>query len=166
MGKLYFKEINTKLGSLRIICDDNFIIRLLFENDNLGSSLAKLRGCSCGKELCGENKLAQTCAEELQAYLEGRLKAFSVKPVFYGTDFDLKVWRGLKEIPYGQTLTYAALAKACGVTGARAVGGAVGRNPVPVIVPCHRVIRSDGGLGGFRGGLNNKQILLRTEGIG
>ena len=165
MKKLYFKEIDSVLGKLRIICDDGFIIRLLFENDNLDRSLAQLRDIFGGIKMCNENTLANACSKELHAYLNGSLKEFTVKPALYGTEFDKKVWQGLTQIPYGQTETYAGLAKLCHVKGARAVGGAVGRNPVPLIVPCHRVIRSDGGLGGFRGGLENKLALLKIEGI-
>jgi methylated-DNA-[protein]-cysteine S-methyltransferase len=165
MKKLYLKEMNTKLGRLRIICDDDFIIRLMFENDNLEQETAKLKNTFCGVTLCGENKLTSVCVDELQGYLDGRLRTFSVKPKFYGTVFDLTVWQGLMGIEYGKTVAYSALAASCGVRGARAVGGAVGRNPVPVIAPCHRVIRSDGGLGGFTGGIQNKQILMTIEGI-
>jgi methylated-DNA-[protein]-cysteine S-methyltransferase len=165
MKNLYFKEINSVLGKLRIICDDDFIIRLLFENDNLDRSLAQLSGIFGGIQMCHENAQTDACAKELRAYLTGNLKEFTVKPALYGTEFDKKVWQGLTQIPYGQTETYAGLGKLCHVKGARAVGGAVGRNPVPLIVPCHRVIRSDGGLGGFRGGLENKIALLKIEGV-
>lgn len=165
MKKLYVKELDTELGKLRLICDDSFIIRLLFENDNLvkvRESLAKTFG-----EIVyfGENVIAARCAGELCSYLDGKLQSFTVEPAFYGTAFEQKVWQGLRHIRYGTTVTYTELGKQCGLKGARAVGSAVGRNPVPLIVPCHRVIRADGGLGGFRGGLANKRILLAVEGI-
>jgi len=165
MKKLYLKEMDSILGKLRILCDDDFIIRLMFENDNLERVIAKLENVFEGVTVGSENTLACACASELQAYLDGRLRTFSVKPKFYGTVFDQTVWQGLMGIEYGKTVAYSALAASCGVRGARAVGGAVGRNPVPVIAPCHRVIRSDGGLGGFTGGIQNKQILMTIEGI-
>ena len=165
MKKLYLKAISSKLGQLRIICDDDFIIRLMFDNDNLEAETSKLDKTFDGITMCGENKLANDCALELDAYLAGKIQKFTVKPKFFGTVFENKVWQGLLSINYGSTITYSALAADCGVHGARAVGSAVGRNPVPIIVACHRVIRADGGLGGFRGGIKNKQILLSTEGI-
>lgn len=173
MKNLYFKEIDSVLGKLRIICDDDFIIRVLFENDNLDRSLARLNGIFGGIQVFQEdaqalvcnNDCANACAKELRAYLNGSLKEFTVKPALYGTEFDKKVWQGLTQIPYGQTETYAGLADLCHIKGARAVGGAVGRNPLPIILPCHRIIRSDGCLGGFSGGIEKKIALLKIEGI-
>jgi methylated-DNA-[protein]-cysteine S-methyltransferase len=83
-----------------------------------------------------------------------------------GTAFQRKVWRALTKIPYGQTRSYAWVARAIGAPKAlRAVGTACGANPVPLIIPCHRVIASDGSLGGFGGGLRLKRRLLRLEGV-
>lgn len=163
MKNLYLQEIETVLGKLRILCDDKFIIRLLFENDNLDHSMERLAGYYGEVKICGKSKLTDACAGELQSYLGGKTKHFTVTPFLIGSDFDKRIWAGLGKIPYGCTFSYLALADSCNVKGARAVGSAVGRNPIPVILPCHRVIRSDGGLGGFRGGLKNKRILLKLE---
>jgi len=80
-----------------------------------------------------------------------------------GTDFQKRVWRELAAIPYGETDTYGAIASRLG-SSARAVGSAVGRNPLSIVVPCHRVVAADGGLNGYAGGLDNKEKLLRLEG--
>lgn len=80
-----------------------------------------------------------------------------------GTDFQLRVWHELQKIPYGHTVTYAGIAKAVGCAGARAVGAAVGRNPVSIIIPCHRVVGSGGALTGYAGGLERKARLLTLE---
>ena len=86
--------------------------------------------------------------------------------MFQATDFQLKVWQHLLTIPYGKTTTYGAIAKAIGYEGAvRAVGTAVGRNPLPVIVPCHRVLPRSGGIGEFSCGVWRKQWLLKHEGV-
>ena len=83
----------------------------------------------------------------------------------YGTDFQIKVWRALLEIPFGNTSTYSDIAKAINNPRAlRAVGTAIGRNPVAILVPCHRVLRSDGGIGGYYWGIEKKKILLEWEG--
>lgn len=102
---------------------------------------------------------------QLDAYFAGRLRRFELPLAPEGTPFQLGVWRALCAIPYGETLSYGALARLLGKPGAsRAVGLANGRNPLPIVVPCHRVIGSDGSLTGFGGGLPTKRLLLKLEG--
>jgi len=102
---------------------------------------------------------------ELEAYGEGELKSFDLALDLRGTSFQLRVWQALREIPYGEVRTYGQLAASLGQPSAsRAVGGANGRNPIPLIVPCHRVVASDG-IGGFTGGLAWKERLLAHEGV-
>jgi len=111
-----------------------------------------------------EDPYTKYARNELKAYLKGELKSFSVPFELFGTEYQKKIWNGLMKIPYGQTVSYAALAHSCGIhEGFRAVGGAVGRNPIMVMIPCHRVIRADGGLSGFGGGIDLKKTLLRLE---
>ena len=101
---------------------------------------------------------------QLQAYFSGELKEFDLPLAPEGTEFQLRVWNSLRTIPYGETISYAQLAQKIGNPQAvRAVGLANGSNPIPIIVPCHRVIGSDGSLTGFGGGLANKQKLLALE---
>lgn len=102
--------------------------------------------------------------KELGGYFSGTLREFSVPVVLRGTDFQERVWRGLLGIPYGKTLSYAALAERIGASGAsRAVGHANGLNRIALIVPCHRVVNADGRAGGYGGGLWRKQALLDLE---
>jgi methylated-DNA-[protein]-cysteine S-methyltransferase len=102
--------------------------------------------------------------EQLHAYFAGELERFELPLGPRGTDFQRRVWEALEEIPYGTTTTYSALAKAIGRPHAcRAVGAANGRNPLPVIVPCHRVIGAAGALTGYGGGLERKRRLLALE---
>ncbi|GGU85888.1 methylated-DNA--protein-cysteine methyltransferase [Streptomyces filipinensis] len=102
--------------------------------------------------------------EQLTAYFGGRLTSFTVELALRGTPFQRSVWEQLTRIPYGETRTYGELADALGSPGAsRAVGLANGRNPVGIIVPCHRVIGSDGSLTGYGGGLDRKRRLLDFE---
>lgn len=103
-------------------------------------------------------------AAELRAYFEGSSRAFGVPLDLHGTVFQRRVWDELLRIPYGRTISYAELARRVGVeNGARAVGLANGRNPVAIIVPCHRVIAGNGSLHGYGGGLERKRALLALE---
>lgn len=102
--------------------------------------------------------------KQLDAYFSGQLTSFSLPLSPAGTDFQLRVWRALQEIPYGKTCSYLDIAKAVGDPNAtRAVGSANGQNPIPIIIPCHRVIGQDGSLTGFGGGLARKRFLLALE---
>ena len=103
--------------------------------------------------------------QELSAYFAGDLTAFSVPIDWQGTRFQESVWQALLAVPYGETVTYGDIARAIGSpSSSRPVGGAVGKNPIPIIVPCHRVIGSDRSLIGFTGGLDIKIRLLELEG--
>jgi len=101
---------------------------------------------------------------QLRAYFKGELKRFDVALAPVGTPFQLKVWRALRNIPYGELVSYKTIAEAIGNPKAvRAVGGANARNPIPIIVPCHRCIGSDGSLTSFGGGLETKKRLIELE---
>lgn len=102
--------------------------------------------------------------EQLDAYFAGERRAFALKLAPRGTEFQQRVWQALSAIPYGETTTYAAIARTIGQPNAvRAVGAANGRNPISIVVPCHRVIGRDGTLTGYAGGLPSKQRLLELE---
>ncbi|MEV3992016.1 methylated-DNA--[protein]-cysteine S-methyltransferase [Streptomyces sp. NPDC049837] len=105
-------------------------------------------------------------AAQLRAYFAGRLTRFDIGYADGGTDFQRRVWRALEDIPYGTTVTYGEIAARVGTPGAgvRAVGTAIGRNPLLVVRPCHRVIGADGALRGYAGGLERKERLLGLEG--
>jgi methylated-DNA-[protein]-cysteine S-methyltransferase len=106
----------------------------------------------------------QECVNQIEKYFKGNLKKFSLKLQMRGTDFQKTVWRQLTEIAYGQTASYGEIAAAIGKPSAsRAVGHANGRNPIAIIVPCHRIIGADGSLTGYGGGLWRKEWLLRHE---
>ncbi len=103
-------------------------------------------------------------ARQLAEYFAGERTEFALEPAPAGTDFQQRVWRRLLEIPYGQTTTYGALARELGnPRSVRAVGLANGRNPISIVVPCHRVIGADGSLVGYGGGLERKRALLALE---
>jgi methylated-DNA-[protein]-cysteine S-methyltransferase len=114
---------------------------------------------------CGADALIGEARRQLTAYFASRLEVFDLPLAPNGTEFQRRVWNELTKIPFGATISYAELARrVSNVAAVRAVGAANGRNPIPIIVPCHRVIGSDGSLTGFGGGLPRKQWLLRHEG--
>ena len=105
-----------------------------------------------------------TVKAQLRAYFKRELKQFGIPLAPVGTPFQLKVWQALRAIPYGDLVSYKTIAQATGDPKAvRAVGGAIGKNPIPIIIPCHRVIGSDGSLTGFGGGLETKKRLIDLE---
>jgi len=117
-----------------------------------------------GSRIRKDHEAVKPVVDEIQAFLAGELRAFeSDVDLFLASTYAQKVLQELRTIGFGEVTTYGELAQRVG-TSARAVGGAVGRNPVPIIVPCHRVLASDGSLGGFSGGLDRKRALLAIEG--
>lgn len=108
----------------------------------------------------------QKAKEQLEEYFTGQRKKFNLPLQIMGTDFQEKVWQQLKKVGYGESQSYSELAKGVGAPKAmRAVGSACGKNPLPIIVPCHRILSKSGTLGGFSGGLEVKAWLLEHEGI-
>lgn len=114
----------------------------------------------------GDSDVLREARSQLDAYFAGTRQAFDLPLAPAGTGFQLAVWEALRAIPYGRTMSYAQIAGRIGKPSAmRAVGAANGRNPLPIVVPCHRVIGADGNLTGFGGGLPTKRFLLQLEGI-
>lgn len=113
----------------------------------------------------GESELLERTRRQLAEYFAGTRRTFDLPLAPKGTEFQRAVWRALADIPYGETISYVQLATRVGKPAAtRAVGAANGRNPLPIVLPCHRVIGANGSLTGFGGGLPTKQFLLRHEG--
>lgn len=112
------------------------------------------------------NPLIREAVRQLELYFGHGLRDFNLPLELYGTPFQHRVWEKLLEIPYGEVISYAQLAERVdSPKGFRAVGGANGKNPIPIVVPCHRVINSGGGLGGYSCGLERKRRLLALEGV-
>lgn len=155
---LAYKLIDSPVGKLKLVASDKGLVAILWENDR--PSRVRL------SELVEDEKhpvLAET-ERQLGEYFAGRRKTFSVSLDMRGTTFQKNVWEALLAIPFGETKSYGQLAKQLGNPRAtRAVGAANGRNPISIIVPCHRVIGSSGKLTGFAGGLETKAHLLDLE---
>jgi AraC family transcriptional regulator of adaptative response/methylated-DNA-[protein]-cysteine methyltransferase len=157
--------LDTPLGTLLTGARDEGICLIAFDPGRTDRELAALRRrFRCEIEQGDHPHLVQLRAE-LQDYFAQRLTTFTVPVITAGTPFQERVWAQLQRIPYGQTCSYEELAKAVGAAAAqRAVGHANGSNPIPIVIPCHRVINKSGKLGGYGGELWRKEILLRLEG--
>ena len=114
----------------------------------------------------GAGAIVRQAEQELREYFAGRRRTFTVKLDLEGTEFQRKAWQAMCKIPFGETISYGDQARKVGKPKAyRAVGSANGKNPIPIIVPCHRVLASDGSLGGYSLGLSMKRRLLALEGV-
>jgi methylated-DNA-[protein]-cysteine S-methyltransferase len=150
--------IESPVGRLRLVGGDAGLAGVLWATQDPASS-----GFELGDEDARHPVLSQA-ARELREYFAGERREFTVPLALAGTEFQKKVWRALASIPFGETRSYGELAKQIGSPlASRAVGAANGRNPIPIILPCHRVIGSTGSLTGFGGGLPMKQQLLAHE---
>lgn len=160
---LYYTDFLTPLGRWYIASTKNGICRLDISGGEEGFFKALNRAFPTGSIQL--NRDVHTCIiEQLLAYLHGQLRTFHCPLDLIGTPFQKKVWQALQGIPYGALVSYRDIAAAIGMPHAyRAVGNANGRNPVPIIIPCHRVIASDGSLGGYSAGLELKKKLIALE---
>jgi len=155
-NSLSYARMESPVGPLLLVGDVDALRMVRFERGK------KLSEISAGWKL--DTKLFAEALRQLQAYFDGKLKEFDLPLSLEGTEFQLRVWNSLRTIPYGETISYAELAQRVGQPKAvRAVGLANGSNPIPIIIPCHRVIGSDGNLTGFGGGLAAKKKLLDLE---
>lgn len=157
MDELGFHEIDSPIGRIGVVVSPAGVAKVLFESDDIDAE----------KEKIGAEAVVPLAAHQLTEYFEGRRREFTV-PLDYrfATGFRAEVLRELARVPFGETTTYRDLAAKVGNPKAvRAVGGACAHNPLPLLVPCHRVLRADGSLGGYRGGSDAKRFLLELEGI-
>lgn len=155
---LVFKIIDSPVGKLKLVASDSGLVAILWENDKPG----RVR---LGELVEDERHPVLLAAErQLEEYFGAKRKSFSVALDMRGTTFQKNVWETLLAIPFGETRSYGALAKQLGNPQAtRAVGAATGRNPLSIVVPCHRLVGSSGKLTGFAGGLETKAHLLDLE---
>ena len=156
-----YTVIDSVVGSLTLVAQENAIVGLYMDlqrhrpdDDKLGEPDPRGRVAEPFK----------TAADQLDAYFAGELTTFDLPLAPRGSEFQQRVWAALQEIPYGQTESYGELAQRIGSPGgARAVGLANGKNPIGIIIPCHRVVGADGSLTGYGGGLDRKKQLLDLE---
>lgn len=151
-------EISSPVGPLRLTGDGSALTGVYLSPHRYGPS-------EFAQAARGSDPVLAEAARQLAAYFDGRLQEFVLPLAPRGTPFQRRVWAALCEIPYGATISYLTLARRVADEKAvRAVGGANGRNPISIIIPCHRVIGADGSLVGYGGGLERKRWLLQLEG--
>ena len=149
MKETDYAVYNYSCGNLKIGYTDKAIKYVLFTDEKVGGKISEL------------SARADT---QLREYFAGKRRTFDLPLEAEGSEFQKRVWAALLEIPYGETRSYKDIAERAGSPkGFRAVGGANHNNPISIIIPCHRVICSDGGLGGYGGGLDKKTLLLELE---
>lgn len=155
LDKTSFTVLDSPVGGLLACADEAGAITGLHFLD---------RGDPRRREWTSDERPFAELRRQLDAYFAGELRDFELELSPSGSPFQLEVWRALREIPYGQTASYGEIAAAVGQPGAaRAVGGANNRNPIAIVIPCHRVIGASGSLTGYGGGLPRKQQLLALE---
>jgi methylated-DNA-[protein]-cysteine S-methyltransferase len=166
--------VPSPVGDLRVVADGGAITTIDFLGE-MPTSAAESRSVArfaarAGGEPVGERQdadpLLREAARQLEAYFTGTSRTFGLPLAPAGSEFQQRVWRELQRIGYGETATYGEVAARLGLAGhaARAVGAANGRNPIPVVIPCHRVVGANGVLTGYGGGVERKRRLLALEG--
>jgi len=158
--------LDSPIGTLRLLSNGSQLVRIEFEN-HYGDVTGHDNGDVSGNGTCAERSdpALAACARQLEEYFSRRRRQFDLPLAAAGTSFQRSVWQALAAIPYGELRSYRDIAQVIGNPSAvRAVGAANGRNPLPIVVPCHRVIGSNGSLTGFAGGLDIKTYLLELEG--
>ena len=154
---MWFDEFKTPIGMLRVAVDLEVLRYVLFEQNKYEPHALDWNR---------DRSATRDAREQLLQYFAHERKEFQLKMSLTGTDFQKRTWNALADIPYGTTWSYTELANKVGSPKAmRAVGSANGRNPLPIVLPCHRVIGSNGDLTGFGGGLHVKKWLLDLEGF-
>jgi methylated-DNA-[protein]-cysteine S-methyltransferase len=150
--RLIYTYVDTPIGAILVAADGNAIVETYFA------------GAQPRPEWTRDDESLREAADQLHAYFAGDRMMFDLPLAPRGTDFQQSVWRALLAIPYGETTTYSSIAERIGRPAAvRAVGAANGANPIPIVIPCHRVIGTNGSLTGFGGGLDVKRRLLSLE---
>lgn len=156
--QLYYDILPSPIGDLLIVSQEFALRKIVFQSDKQNHKVES--DWIKGSELIEQTK------KELQAYFAGQLKEFTVNVNPHGTPFQKQIWKEVLSIPHGKVCSYQDVANGINHPSAcRAVGRANSQNPIPILIPCHRVIGKSGKLTGYAGGLNRKQSLLQLEGI-
>ncbi|MDR2275449.1 MAG: methylated-DNA--[protein]-cysteine S-methyltransferase [Sphingobacterium sp.] len=156
--ELVYTDVESPVGKIRVVASERGLAAILWS----GEDYTRTKLSTPNRD--DNAALLLLAREQLLAYFDRKRTVFDLPLDMNGTAFQLKVWEALRTIPYGQTKTYGDLARQLGdIKAVRAVGGALNKNPISIIVPCHRVIGGSGKLVGFAGGLKNKSLLIDLE---
>jgi methylated-DNA-[protein]-cysteine S-methyltransferase len=167
MEQLYRRSFDSPIGEITVCCSDQGVREVTLgrgQRTGDGANPSDAEALEANGQRAPGARWARRAAQQLQEYLRGQRKEFTLPLDLKGTRFQRNVWNALCEVPYGETRSYGEIARHIGNgKAARAVGMANHANPVAIVVPCHRVIASDGSLGGYAGGVRLKSRLLRLE---
>jgi len=162
--KVYISEYESSLGEFYLASSEKGLVRLHLTDKN--DFVEKLQKTFPDLELAENDEKNKTTIRQLNEYFDRKRESFDIPLQLVGTDFHKKVWNELTKVPFGKTVSYKQIAERIGnPKSVRAVGQANNRNPIPIIIPCHRIIGINGNLIGFGGGLEMKRKLLIHEGI-
>lgn len=165
MPKVYCTSFESKIGTIYVASTERGVCKISIPKETKKDFFRWLAEHFEEDDVVENKSRNKEVIDQLTRYFNGRLAKFSLSLDQLGTPFQMRVWRELQKIPYGSTISYKQLAKRAGVPrGFQAVGKANGENPIPIIVPCHRVIGTDGSLTGYAAGIKTKEFLLRAEG--
>jgi len=160
----YYAWFRMLTGRPIAVVVDRAVVRITTQLDEPGLRAELKRRFGSEGEAAPRHPLVTKAIQQLQEYFTGRRREFDLPLAPAGSDFQMRVWQALRQIPYGETRSYGEVARAIGwEKAARAVGAANGANPIAIVIPCHRVIQADGSLGGYGGGTELKRYLLELE---
>jgi len=163
--KIFYTSFNSKIGTIHVASTEKGVCKISIPGQTKKDFLAWIHKRCNGSELIESSTKNRLIIDELNRYFDRRLVKFHSKLDPVGTEFQRRVWLQLKKIRYGKTISYKQLAQRTGIRlGYQAVGKANGANPLPIVVPCHRVIGANDKLVGYAAGLKTKEFLLRLEG--
>ena len=159
---IYYSKINSPIGILGLVRDDDSLLRIYLPNENI--SVSKLQQQYPGKDIAEDKLEFKETIDQLTEYFDGQRKVFTIKTKVESSPFYKKALLEVAKVPYGKTSSYSDIAlRLNNPKATRAVGTANARNPLPIIIPCHRIIAKNGKLGGYAGGLKMKKYLLDFE---
>ncbi len=163
--KVYCTSFDSRIGRIYVASTDRGVCKISVPREARKDFFDWLKEHFPIDAIVDNHSVNREVISQLSRYFDGKLAKFTVPVDFIGTPFQVRVWTELAKIPYGTTITYKGLAKrACAPKAIQAIGRANGANPLPIIIPCHRVIGSDGALVGYSCGIKTKEFLLRLEG--
>ncbi|MGE5313361.1 MAG: methylated-DNA--[protein]-cysteine S-methyltransferase [Acidobacteriota bacterium] len=165
MATIYCTSFTSKIGTIYVASTEQGVCKMSIPTESKKDFLRWLSHHFDDDDVVENKHRNRDVIDQLTRYFNGKLAIFNVDIDHIGTAFELRVWKELANIPYGSTITYKQLAKRVGVPrGFQAVGRANANNPLPIIIPCHRVLSQDGSLGAYSAGVKTKEFLLRLEG--
>jgi O-6-methylguanine DNA methyltransferase len=157
-------SVDSPMGGLTLVGSERGLFRVFLPRGGRSVTVSLLQKTVPGVQFVRDEAPLEAPLRQIREYFEGKRTKFSVTLDLHGTEFQMKVWSALTEVACGETESYAGIGRRIGRPAAsRAVGAACGANPVPIIIPCHRIVGADGSLTGFAGGLRMKEKLLELE---